>query len=519
MKKIIFAIILSYILFVSCSNKSEGIKSSSLVLSLRADPIYLNPVLAYEIPSLEVCSWIFNGLVKINSSLQVEPDLAEKWEVTPDGLIWTFYLRKNVLWHDGTPFTAKDVKFTVEAVLSSDVNTFNRSLFLIDDKPVEVKIISPYICEFRLPKPFAPFLYNLTLGIIPEHLLKGVDLNKCDFNKNPVGTGPFKFAHWRLGEEVLLLQNKSYFRGAPCLAQVIFRIIPEQQSRLIALESGQIDVASLPPKEFARFEHRKDINLYRWFDLQYDYLGFDLTNELFKDRKVRQAINYAIDKKQILQAVLKGFGKPATGPVPCSSWAYTASVQDYPYNPAKAEKLLKEAGWHKNSEGKLIKDKKIFRFKLEYGQGSENFSRTAVYIQHYLNYLGMEVEIRPVEFSVLVNQHAYPGKFEAMLLDWVEGPDPDWYIEWGCDEVERGMNFMSYCNPKVDEILKKARTILDIEKRKELYASFQQLVAVDAPYVFLWYPETIIAVKNKIKGLSTPGPCGLFIEKEKIYKQ
>ena len=516
LKKILFLIFFLFLIILNLScNNSE--KKPVLILSLRADPVYLNPVLAHEVPSMMVNQWIFNSLVRLDEELHPVPDLADSWQISKDGKKIIFYLKKNVTWHDGYAFTAKDVKFTLDLVLSEKTNTYNRGLFMVDDKPVIARVIDEYTVEITMAKPFAPLLANLSvLGMVPEHILKTHDINLSDFNSSPVGTGPFKFKEWKVGELVILSANDRFFRGKPSLEEVAFRIIPSTEGRLIALETGQIDVGEVPQKDYERMSQFRELNIYRWYDLSYYYLGFDLTNPLFVNREIRKALNYAVDREKIISSVLMGYGKVATGPIPSSSWAYDSDVERYEYNPDMARAIFKQQGWIPGKDGVLMKDDKKFSFTIHYGQGSENSEKVCIYIQHFLKEAGVEVKIRPVEFSVLVTEIANPGKFEGILLDWIENPDPDCFVEWGSDQVKHGMNFMSYSNSEVDTLLQEARTTMDINKRKELYRKFQKIITEDAPYIFLWYSETMIGVNRRIENISKPSPAGLFLEPEKI---
>jgi len=516
LKRILFLLffLFLFILNISCNNTE---KKSVLILSLRADPVYLNPVLAHEMPSMIVNQWIFNSLVRLDEKLQPVPDLAGDWQVSEDQKRIIFHLKKNVIWHDGHAFTADDVKFTLDLVLSENTNTYNRGLFMIDDKPVTANVIDKYTVEIIMSKPFAPLLANLSvLGIVPEHILKGQDVNLSDFNSSPVGTGPFKFKDWKVGELVTLSANDKFFKGKPSLEEVVFRIIPSTEGRLIALETGQVDVGEIPQKDYERMAKFPDLNIYRWYDLSYYYLGFDLTNPLFANREVRKALNYAVHKEKIISSVLMGYGRVATGPIPSASWAYNDRVERYEYNPDMARRIFKKEGWIPGKDGILVKEGKRFSFTIHYGQGSENSEKVCIYIQHFLKETGVEVKIRPVEFSVLVTEIANPGKFEGILLDWIENPDPDCFVEWGSDQVKHGMNFMSYSNREVDKLLQEARTTMDIKKRRELYGKFQKVITEDAPYIFLWYSETMMGVNRRIQNVSKPGPAGLFLEPEKI---
>ncbi|RJR12295.1 hypothetical protein C4588_02405 [Candidatus Parcubacteria bacterium] len=514
-RKVLFLFLSLLLMLSSCSDAVP--RRKVLMLALRADPVSLNPVLASEMPSIIVNQWIFNGLVRLDENLQPVPDLAESWDISPDGKVWTFHLREDVTWHDGHPFTAEDVKFTVDAIVDPATNTYNRGLFVIDDIPVSAKVIDKYTVEIELPGPFAPLLTNFSVvGIIPAHILKGQDINTSSFNSSPVGTGAFKFKNWHSGEIITLTANENYYRGKVMLEEVVYRIIPGEEGRLIALETEQIDIGPVPVKDYKRISGFENLTVYRWYDLCYYYLGLDLTNPLFQDKALRQALNYAVNRQEIVDSVLMGHGKVATGPIPYPSWAYSSNVKKYDYNPEKASEILSNLGWKMGKDGILVKDGKKLSFTIHYGQGSRSSEKASVYIQHFLKKVGVEVRVRPVEFSVLVTEIANPGKFEGILLDWIENPDPDCFVEWGSHQVKEGMNFMSYSNPSVDEILKEARTTPDMEERKKMYEEFQQILVEDAPYVFLWYSESMMGVNRRVTGISKPNPAGLFLEPEKI---
>jgi len=526
MRRITFILIMMAVLMAAllglqgCGGcRRPGPPANTLVYGLRSDPMFLNPVIASEMTSIIVNSFIFNTLLKYNEKMELEGDLAESWNTSPDGRKITFRLRKGVTWHDGAPFTAGDVKFTFDTLFDPSTNTFNRGLFQVDGRNPEIVIKDDLTVEFKLPKPSAPFISNITqLGIVPSHLLKGADINRGEFNWHPVGTGPFRFCEWKASEKVLLKANRAYFRGAPKLEGVLLIIIPSAESRRIALMTDTIDVTTLSTEDLRAVKDMKNIEIFKWSQLCYYYLGFDLTKEIFQDRKVRQAINYAIDKERIVKAVLQGTGEVATGPIPIPSWAYTADVEQYHYSPEKAKKLMEEAGWKTVGKGGTAeKNGKRLEFELRYPSGSPPCEKASVFIQNNLAAVGIKANLRATEFSALINT-LNPGQFEAVILDWTENYDPDCFVEWHSSQIgDKGMNFMSYSNPDVDRLLVEARETVDRQKRIGLYREFQKVIAEDAPYVFLWNPDAVVAINRRIKGFAKPGPAGIFLDPEKVF--
>ncbi|MBI2263742.1 MAG: hypothetical protein HYU64_00990 [Armatimonadetes bacterium] len=500
--------------FVSCDLRPPR---DVLALALLADPITLNPILAFEGPSQTVNSFIFSTLVRFNEKGEIVGDLAKSWDPSPDGKRWTFHLREGASWHDGHPFAADDVVFTYETMLHPTTNCYNRGLLQVAGKEVEFSSPDPHTVTAVLQAPFAPFLANLAvIGIVPKHLLEGQDVNRSSFNASPIGTGPFRFVRWRASDHILLSWNPDYYNGAPRVKSILFRIVPEGEARMIALETGQIDSGAISAKDYPRLAQNGRFQLFSWFDYIYYFMAFDLSNPLFEDIRVRRAMAHAVDRKHIVETVLPGMGRVANGPIPPASEYHTEDVETYPYDPTEASRLLSEAGWTRNRHGYLERGGEPFSFTLLFSQSAAPCEKAAVFIQSYLRNIGIRVKLRGMDFSVLVKT-ANPGDFQALILDWIEGPEFDYYTEWDSSQIgKEGMNFMAYRNPRTDALLRKARTTLRKDVRLALYRDFQRQVATDAPYLFLWYQKSAVAVSPRVRGLAPPGPWGLFLYPERL---
>jgi peptide/nickel transport system substrate-binding protein len=501
--------------------KAHGkLDSRTLILAVKSDPISLNPVLASDGVSMYVNSFIFNTLVRYDEKMEIVPDLARSWEVLDGGRRVVFHLRKGVKWHDGTEMTAGDCAFTMEKTLDPATNTFNGSLFKVDGKNIIFRAVDPYTLEARLPAPFAPFFNNLTLvGIVPRHLLQREDINWAAFNRSPVGTGPFRLSSWKVSDELILHANEGYFNGKPLLDRVKFKIIPSGEGSRIALLSGQVDVAGLSSEDLFIMKGKvpPHVRLCRWEDFTYYYLSFDLTNGKFRDGRVRKAISHAIDVDTLARSILHGSGKPIHGPIPIASWAYEPDVPRLPFSRETAARLLDEAGWKTGRTGIRVKDGVPLSFRLTVRSGSPAGEGAAIFIQSYLRDVGIDVRIQPLDFGALIRS-LYPGKYEAVIFDWVEPFDPDIFTEWHSSQMgDEGMNFMSYANEDVDGLLSRARSTMDRDERKMLYSHAQKKIAADAPYVFLWNQETVMGVNSRVKGLSPPSPAGLITHPERVW--
>jgi peptide/nickel transport system substrate-binding protein len=483
---------------------TEGV----LRFSLGGEVSVLNPILSTDTASSAVEGTIFTGMVKVNEKLEMVPDLAERWDVSKDGKIWTFHLRKDVKWHDGVPFTAEDVKFTFDSILDPKVNSVRRSDYIIDGKPIQFKVVDKYTLQAVLPKPFAPFLVHAGMSVIPKHLLEGKDINTAEFNRKPVGTGPFIFKEWKSGDHVTVVRNANYYLGKPLLKEIVYKVIPDENSALVALEAGEIDDSGIPPKDYKRMKTVKGIDVYEYDVLLYTYLGLSLANPKFADRRVRQALAYATDKNQLVNLIFRGLASPAYAPSAPVSWAYSDNVPKYPYNLEKAKRLLKEAGTEN------------LEFTILVNQGNKEREKAAVILQQQYKKIGVKVNVRVLEWSALlkvINAPKDPKDFDAVIIGWALGLDPDAYSIWHSSQYPKGFNFIKYKNPEVDRLLEEGRTTVEKSERKKIYAKLWKIIAEDQPYVFLWYPKAVEGVSDKIGGLSKPGPAGLFLNIEKVF--
>jgi peptide/nickel transport system substrate-binding protein len=489
-------------------NPAQADPNGKLVFSLGGEVSVLNPILSTDTSSSAVEGAIFSGLTKVNENLEVIPDLARSWQVSPDGKIWTFKLRQDVRWHDGYPFTADDVVFTFKSILNPKVNSVRRSDYIIDGQPISFQALDKYTVRAVLPKPFAPFLVRSGMSLIPKHLLESKDLNTAEFNRKPVGTGPFYFKDWVTGDHVTVARNDNYYLGRPKLAEIIYKIIPDENARLIALEAGEVDETGIPPKDYRRLKRMPGVNVFEYDALLYTYLGLNLANPKFSDRRVRQALAYATDKKQLVGLIFRGLASPAYAPSAPISWAYSEAVPKYEYNPEKAKQLLKAAG-AENLE-----------FTILVNQGNKEREKAAVILQQQYKKVGVKVTVRVMEWSALlkiVNAPKDPKDFETVIIGWSLGLDPDAYSIWHSSQYPRGFNFIKYVNPEVDRLMEEGRTTLAKEKRKEIYGRLWKIIAEDQPYIFLWYPKSIDGVRERVGGLSKPGPAGLFLNLEKVF--
>jgi len=492
----------------------------ALIEGTIGEPSILIPMLASDSASHSVSGLIFNGLVKYDTDLSVIGDLAESWGISKDGLVITFLLRKGVKWADGVEFTADDVMFGYKTIVDEKTPSAYKEDFLQVKK---AEVLDKYTFRVTYEKPFAPALTTWgSLIILPKHLLEGKDITKTDFARNPIGLGPYKLSKWVPDQELILENYKDYFEGRPYIDRYIYRRIPDPATMFLMLRTGEIDMMGLTPLQYTKQTEtdyfRKNFNKYRYPAFQYTHMAFNLKHPFFKDRLVRQAIAYAIDKSELVDVVLFGLGRPATGPYVTNTWPYNPEVKRYDYNPEKARQLLKEAGWEDtDKDGLLDKDGRPFKFTVFTNTGNKLRENTATIIQWRLAKIGIKMEIRKLEWSTFINQFIDKKRFEAVILGWSIGLDPDQYDIWHSSKTrEKELNFISYSNPEVDELLEKGRRSFAINERKKAYFRIQEILAEEVPYIFLYVPDATVVVSARVRGIK-PSPIGISYNLPKWY--
>lgn len=471
----------------------------------------LIPILASDSASHSVAGQIYNGLVKYDKNLKLIGDLASSFQVSQDGLTITFHLRHGVKWHDGTPFTSRDVLYTYNVIIDPKTPT----AYADDFKQVK-SLVAPddFTVVARYSVPFAPALASWGSAILPAHLLEGKDITKTPLSRNPVGTGPYRFKEWVGGQKIVLEANKDYFEGRPYIDRYIYRIIPDTSTMYMELKAGGVDLMSLTPVQYSRQtvsqRFTSQFNKFRYPSSGYLYMGYNLRHPLFADKRVRQAITAAINKDELIHGVLFGMGQKSHGPIVPGRWAYNPGVKDIGYDPAHAAELLSAAGWHeKNADGILTKNGKPFQFTIQTNQGNQQRLLTAQIVQQRLKTIGIDVKIRIVEWATFLKEHIDKGNFDVVMLAWNISQDPDMYDIWHSSKTKPGeLNFIGYNNPEVDRLLVEGRSTFDVEKRKRAYFRIQEILADEQPYTFLYVPDALPVVNARIRGIE-PAPAGI----------
>lgn len=492
------------------------VRGGVLNVAVSPEPTLLTSAFITTMNIGQVSSKVLEGLVSYDLNLQPVPALATSWNTAPDGLTTTFHLRKGVRWHDGKDFTAADVKYTLLEVWKT-LHPFGRAAFA---NVTAVDTPDAHTVVIRLSSP-APYLLNYinTYGaqILPRHIYEGKDVLSNPANNAPIGTGPFVFKEWVKGSHVRLERNPNYWqKDQPYLDGVVFRFIPDAAARTVALEAGEIDVAlgsSIPLSNLNRFrdKQRYAINLDDGRYLATIFLTqFNVRKPYFGDKRVRQALAYAIDRNALLKVVFLGYGKPATGPVPSSVINYySPDTRQYPFDLKKAATLLDEAGLKPGKDGKRLK------ITLDYdGGGGVNASRPAEFIKQSLARVGVEVELRAGDTATYLRRVFTDQDYDLMISSLHRLPDPTLGVQrlfWTKNIIKGApwTNGSGYSNPQLDQLMEAAGREADVAKRKALIKSWQQIVQEDVPVLDL-VEQTWVTVSTARFRKRTAQGDGLF---------
>ena len=523
-----------------------------LVLHSLSDPEQLNPLTSSDAASSEVTGFIFEALITRDPrTLELIPSIAEaRPEISQDKLIYTFKIRKDARFQDGRPITGEDVLFSVKAIKCPFVNApFLRVYF---NSLVDAELIDPYTIRFFTKEPY--FKNESVLGGViilprhhydPENLLQrvtvkalaedpaklpaevkrfGEQFNK-NYNRNPLGSGPYKFNGWKTGSEIELVRNPNYWGygkegiDQPRLDRLKFRVVNNMDAALNRLKSGSLDfIEALQPVQAVRGtssnRFNQEFRKYEYYSPSYTYLGWNNEHPIFRDKKVRQAMTYFTDRKLIVKSVLFGLGEVVDSHIYLFRPEYDKSLVGYPYDPQKAIALLAEAGW-KDTDGDGVLDKEIdgkrisLKFEIKVNSGNALRKSVALVLLDELKKHGIAASVREIDWTIFLND-VKNHQFDAVVLGWgMPTDEPDAYQVWHSSQAaNKGSNAISYKNARVDEILETYRREFDAQKRVEMYKEFQQILHEEQPYTFLFVRKQISAVHRRFQDVEI-FPAGL----------
>ncbi len=474
--------------------QSVWLIAGTLHLSASSNPARLNPLIATDSASSSIAGFVFNALVKYDESGQnVIGDLAESYRFITPTLI-EFKLRRGVTWHDGTPFTARDVAFTYELIRSPKVITPYASDFRVVKS---LSVINDHTVRVAYEKPYFKALEIWMMGIVPRHILeRESDVMGSRFNAQPVGTGPYILKKLEFSRQIVLEANPRYFEGAPKIGKIVFHVIADPMTRFLMLKSGAIDISSLEPMQY---ERQLDPSFHRRFKTlelpshSYTYLGFNLRLKKFRDPRVREALSLAIDRQALSDLLFLGHAKVCTGPFLPGSRGYNDQVKPPKRDIRRAKALLRAAGYDAKNP-----------LSFEIATSNSNMIRpyAAEILQRQLAEAGVRVSLRVMEWQAFLNTVVAPRQFDTVLLGWALSLTPDPYALWHSQsDVPGGFNLVGYRSSQTDRLIEAMERSTDPERIAALQRRIYARIAQDNPYLFLVVPNDINVYSRSIKGV------------------
>lgn len=567
-KKILPLLAVFFLIAQICRGQEEpyvseiGTYGGELVRATISDPKSFNPILAKETSTTVITGHIFEGLTRTNGiTTEVEPNLAERWEVSPSGLVWTFYLRKDVRWSDGKPFTADDVVFTFDRLIyNPDIPSSARDIFTIEGKEFKVEKADRFTVRFTLPVKFAPFLRSMGQEILPKHRLEKV-VDEGGFNfawgvdarpEEIVGTGPYTLSKYLSGQRVILKRNPNYWRRdrvgnrLPYIDRIIYLIVQSQDVSLLKFQEGALDAYSLRGSDYPILKPREKKGNFTIFNtgpaFGTNFLVFNLNSGInerakkpfvdpkklswFTNPEFRRAITHALDRRSIIEIVMNGLGYPQYSSMsPSAGFFYNSDVIKRDYDPKKARAILEAVGFRDRDGDGILEDPQgnKVEFNLFTNAGNTQRIQIAGIIRKDLEQIGIRVHFTQLEFNNLVTKLDSTFDWEAIVLGLTGGIEP----HFG-NNVWQSSGHLHLWHPRqskpttpwearIDEIFNEAVQELDPIRRKNLYDEWQQIVSAELPLIYTVLPANIFAVRNRFGNLYPTSYGGPFHNLEEIF--
>lgn len=492
------------------ADKGTPVQGGTAAISVLSDFQAFNPVTNTHLTTDDVIKhMLFTPLIQYDSALQPIPWLAERWELADTAV--TFYLRRDVRWHDGPPVTAQDVKFTFDLAKDPATASLLGSAYMNLVKSATV--VDSFTVRFSFESPHAQALDGFWWPPLPRHLLQNVQpaqLAQHPFNRRPVGSGPFKFAEWRPTQSVTLEANPQFpqaLGGRPNLDRVIFRVVPEATTMVRELINGTADMIgyTLLPDQGAQVQNQRGLDLRHYPSREFTFFAWNNTRPLFADARVRRAMGMAINRERIIEALLKGFGQPAHGMIPPWSPLYT-EAQPLPYDPNQARALLAQAGW-RDTNGDSIADRggQPLRAVLTINSANRLHADIAQVVQAQLRQVGVQLEIRPQEFQSMLQQYK-ARQYDVVLANWSLDTfkvDPTPLFSCAQARIANSANRTGYCNPQADQLMTQGLATTDGAQAKQIWARYSQILQQDQPVTFLYWSEDLAGLGVRPQGVVT----------------
>ncbi|MCH8919536.1 MAG: peptide ABC transporter substrate-binding protein [Chloroflexi bacterium] len=502
----VVAIALGFILANPLTSSPEEQRQQRYVEAIVGSPARVNPLFApLNDTDADLASLVFSGLTRLGLDGQVLPDLAQSWEVSPDGLNYTFKLRRDVNWHTGAAFTAEDALFTYELLADPDLPSDSRLGQLWRQVSCNAPDEFTLICE--LSAPFAPFLSFTSIGLLPKHILEGTSaatIQDSPFNQAPAGTGPFRLAQLDQSKAILRA-NPTYYGERPAIDEIEFRFFPNPSTAAAALSRGEVQGLLLGPsasqEDFDLLTSSQGLRAYTSNRTLILMLFLNNSQPPFDDKALREAVALSVNVDDLISDLLGGRAVRADSPIVPGTWAYNPQLEPRPHDLEAARELLDEAGWEMTDDGVRQKDGKEMRISLMTDQDPLRIA-IAQMVANQLAEVGIQVAVTPQDAD-LRREFLAPHQYQAAIFGWDPGPDPDPYLVWHSSQVEPpdNGNIAGYQNEDADRVIEEARQTTDLDKRQALYYTFQQMFFEDVPSVLLYYPAFTYFVAEEVQNI------------------
>lgn len=495
-------------------------------------PRFINPLIAISDSDRDLTALVYSGMLRSNGMGGLMLDLAQQYDIADDGLTYTFTLKENLRWEDGEPLTSADVIFTIQQAKNPLLKSSKRANW----EGVEVETVDERTIRFTLRRPYAPFLENTTLGILPKHIWQGAtaeEMQLSDFNLRPIGSGAYRVEKISRSSSGIITAytfkaNKYFTLGRAHLDRVVIRFYPSEKELINAYKRGDIEsMSAFSPNEIQLIKRQSDalytLNLPRMFAV---FLNQN-TAPVFAERAVRQALERAIDKERIVREVFSGYAVPLDAPIPPGTFGALEEPFDSVFSIKEARAILEKAGWKLGNDGVYEKaERGKGTRRLAFSLSTSNVSdlvETAKRVQSSWKELGAAVELKVFELGDLNQQIIRLREYEALIFGEVVGLDPDPFAFWHSSQRnDPGLNIALYTNIAADRLIESAREIADPEERRKKYVAFQQEVQKDMPAVFLYAPQYLYLVPSRIRGVALSSiaiPSGRFAQVHEWFSE
>jgi peptide/nickel transport system substrate-binding protein len=485
---------------VSSERPRNARYGGTLVWGVYTRPTPMNPLMTTGSISMSLQGLIFNSLVRMNAHGEIEPDLAESWEVSPDGRVYTFHLRRGVRFHDGIAVTAEDVKYTYDMILDPLTASPFRYFFALI---AQTRVLDAVTFQITLKKPSIPFIYWLTKEILPRHLVQAGTGNIERFGRHPVGSGPFMFKEWREDDTITLEANPDYYEGRPYLDAVVVKTYNDARDVWTALMRGEVDYAGFIEKD--DFEVARRDPSFRTFGCpvqEYYGLVYNMDDAILQDKRIRQAFAYGINSDEVIERAAGGYGSPCRGPFPPFSIGYNAQAQPFLFYPDKAMELLRSAGWQdKDNDGILEKDNEKLTLRVLVDMRNDMNRKIVMVLRQQFQAIGARIEV--IEYdddSQLTSEFFKEQRPQAHVKLMWTGTDPaEDMINWCSQSPPSDDNLWQYRNAEVESLYEQGETMADKEKRQTIYREIYAIINDEQPVLFLYIPYLFHAIRSEFR--------------------